>query len=280
MNTKLNNEIEMPLIGIGTFMLSPDEAEESVYNALQNGYRLIDTANAYVNEKGVGRGIKKSGLPREEVFLETKLWPTLYEDESAVDKTLERLDVDYIDLMLLHQPAGNYINGYKLLEKAYKEGKIKALGLSNFSEKQINEILDMCEVKPTIIQVESHPYYPQDKLRGFLRNYDIKLQAWFPLGHGDKTLIEQPIFEQLAKKYNKSKVQIILRWHIQVGNIVIPGAKSKEHIIDNINIFDFELTVEEMNEIKKLDKNIPYVTHEEDEMDRYLNWHPDIEGQN
>lgn len=279
MNTKLNNEIEMPLIGIGTFMLTPDEAEESVYNALQNGYRLIDTANAYVNEKGVGRGIKKSGLPREEVFLETKLWPTLYEDESAVDKTLERLDVDYIDLMLLHQPAGNYINGYKLLEKAYKEGKIKALGLSNFSEKQINEILDMCEVKLTIIQVESHPYYPQDKLREFLSDYNIKLQAWFPLGHGDKTLIEQPIFEELSKKYNKSKVQIILRWHIQIGNIVIPGAKSKEHIIDNINIFDFELTDEEMNEIKKLDKNVPYVTHEEDEMDRYLNWHPDIEGQ-
>ncbi len=279
MNTKLNNEIEIPVIGIGTFMLSPDEAKESVYNALQNGYRLIDTANAYVNEKGVGRGIKKSGVPREDVFLETKLWPTLYEDESAVDKTLDRLDVDYIDLMLLHQPAGNYVNGYKLLEKAYKEGKVKALGLSNFNEKQIKEILDMCEVKPTIIQVESHPYYPQDKLREFLSDYDIKLQAWFPLGHGDKTLIEQPIFEELSKKYNKSKVQIILRWHIQIGNIVIPGAKSKEHIIDNINIFDFELTDEEMNEIKKLDKNVPYVTHEENEMDRYLNWHPNIEGQ-
>ena len=276
---ELNNGIKMPSLGIGTFMLEPDVAEEAVCNALKNGYRLIDTANAYVNEKAVGRGMKKSGLPREEIFLETKLWPTLYEDYSAVDKTLERLGTDYIDLMLLHQPAGNYIEGYKILEKGYKEGEIKAIGLSNFSESQIQEILDVCEVKPTIIQVECHPYFPQTSLRKFVEKEGILLQAWFPLGHGDKTLIEQPIFEELSKKYNKSKVQIILRWHIQMNNIVIPGASKEEHIKQNIDIFDFELTDEDMRNIAKVDKNKPYVTHEPDEMQKYLDWHPDIEGQ-
>ena len=149
---KLNNGVEMPVAGIGTFMLSPDEAENSVLSALQGGYRLIDTANAYVNEKAVGRAIKKSGVAREEIFLETKLWPSFYEMEDAVEKTLERLDMEYIDLLLIHQPAGNYIAGYRLMEKAYKEGKVKAIGLSNFTIDQIQEILDICEVKPAILQ--------------------------------------------------------------------------------------------------------------------------------
>ena len=142
----------MPMVGIGTFLLTPDEAEASVLSALQCGYRLIDTANAYVNEKAVGRAMKKSGVPREEIFLETKLWPSFYEQEDAVEKTLKRLDTDYIDLRLIHQPAGNYVAGYRLMEKAYKEGKVKAIGLSNFNEKQIREILDICEVKPTVLQ--------------------------------------------------------------------------------------------------------------------------------
>ena len=275
----LNNGIKMPVIGIGTFLLEPDDAENSVYSALKYGYRLIDTANAYVNEKAVGRGIKKSGVERKDIFLETKLWPTLYSDYSAIDKTLQRLDTDYIDLMLLHQPAGNYIEGYKILEKAYKEGKLKAIGLSNFDEEQIQEILDVAEIKPTIIQVECHPYYPQTKLRKFVEKDNILLQAWFPLGHGDKTLIEQPVFEKLSEKYNKSKVQIILRWHIQMKNIVIPGAKLEEHIKQNIDIFDFELSNEDMEEIAKIDRGVPYVTHNRDEMQKYLDWHPDIEGQ-
>lgn len=147
----LNNGVKMPMAGIGTFLLSPDEAEASVLSALKNGYRLLDTANAYVNEKAVGRGMKKSGIPREEIFLETKLWPTFYEQPDAVENTLERLGTDYIDLLLIHQPAGNYIAGYKLMEKAYKAGKVKAIGLSNFTVEQMQEILDICEIKPAVL---------------------------------------------------------------------------------------------------------------------------------
>jgi len=279
MDRILNNGIAMPLIGIGTFQLTPEEAENSVRTALQNGYRLIDTANAYVNEKAVGRGMKASGWKREEIFLETKLWPTLYHDEMAVDKTLERLGSDYIDLMLTHQPAGDYIHGYQLLEKAYKQGKIRALGISNFSEAQIEKLLSVCEIKPSVIQVECHPYYPQHDLRKLLKKHDIALQAWFPLGHGDKTLLEQPVFRKLAEAHHKSVGQIILRWHIQMDNIVIPGARSEAHIRDNIDIFDFELSEEEMKQIATIDKGVPYFTHREEDMDRYLNWHPDIDGQ-
>ena len=162
----LNNGVKMPMAGIGTFLLSPDEAEASVLSALGCGYRLIDTANAYVNEKAVGRAIKKSGVDRKDIFLETKLWPSFYEQADAVDKTLERLDTDYIDLLLIHQPAGNYIAGYQLMEKAYKEGKVKAIGLSNFNTKQIQEILDLCEVKPAVLQTEVHPYSQEKGAEG------------------------------------------------------------------------------------------------------------------
>ena len=158
MYVELNNGVEMPMAGIGTFLLSPDEAQASVEAALKNGYRLVDTANAYVNEKAVGRAMKASGLERKEIFLETKLWPAFYEQEDAVEKTLERLGTDYIDLLLIHQPAGNYIAGYRLMEKAYKEGKVRAIGLSNFTKEQLGEILSICEVKPTILQTEVHPY--------------------------------------------------------------------------------------------------------------------------
>lgn len=199
----LNNGIKMPTAGIGTFLLTPDEAEASVLSALETGYRLIDTANAYVNEKAVGRAIKKSGIPREEIFLETKLWPSFYEQSDAVEKTLERLDTAYIDLLLIHQPAGNYVAGYKLMEQAYKAGKVKAIGLSNFNEVQIREILNVCEVKPTILQTEVHPYYQEKSLKAFLEQENIVMQAWYPLGHGDKALIEEPLFARLGQKYGK-----------------------------------------------------------------------------
>lgn len=277
--TKLNNGIEMPMLGIGTFMQTPDQAEDSVYNALKAGYRLIDTANAYQNEKGVGRGIKKSGVPREEIFLETKLWPAFYEEEDQVERTLKRLDTDYIDLLLIHQPAGNYIKGYKIMEKAYKEGKVKAIGLSNFNEEQIQEILDNCEIKPTVLQTEAHPYYPQTEMKKFLSKYDIKIQAWYPLGHGDKSLINEEVFSKLAKKYGKSNVQIILRWHIQAGNIVIPGATNPEHIKANIDIFDFELTDEEMQEIAKVNKNTRYYHSTPELLASYVAMKPDLDAQ-
>lgn len=275
----LNNGIKMPMAGIGTFLLSPDEAEVSVLSALNCGYRLIDTANAYVNEKAVGRAMKKSGIKREEIFLETKLWPAFYEQSDAVEKTLERLDTEYIDLLLIHQPAGNYIAGYKLMEKAYKEGKVKAIGLSNFTVEQINEILDICEVKLTVLQTEVHPYSQEKELKSFLNKENIVIQAWYPLGHGDKALIQEPLFTELGKKYGKSNAQIILRWHIQDGNIVIPGSKNPAHIKDNFDLFDFSLTDEEMAEVAKLDKKKRYYTSTPEMLKRYAEMVPDVDGQ-
>ena len=178
----LNTGLKMPMAGIGTFLLSPDEAEVSVLAALGDGYRMIDTANAYVNEKAVGRAMKKSGLKREEIFLETKLWPSFYEQEDAVEKTLQRLDTDYIDLLLIHQPAGNYVAGYRQMEWAYKEGKVKAIGLSNFNQAQIEEILGLCEVKPTVLQTEVHPYFQERELKEFLSKEGMVIQAWYPMG--------------------------------------------------------------------------------------------------
>lgn len=275
----LNNGIKMPMAGIGTFLLTPDEAEASVLSALSCGYRLIDTANAYVNEKAVGRAMKKSGIPREEIFLETKLWPAFYEQADAVEKTLERLDTDHIDLLLIHQPAGNYIAGYKLMEKAYKEGKVKAIGLSNFNEKQIQEILDICEVKPAVLQTEVHPYSQEKELKRFLAKEGMVIQAWYPLGHGDKTLQEEPLFTELGRKYGKSNAQIILRWHIQDGNIVIPGSKNPAHIKDNFNLFDFALTDDEMAKIAALDQQKRYYTNTPEMLKRYAEIVPDVDGQ-
>ena len=275
----LNNGVKMPMAGIGTFLLSPDEAENSVLAALQDGYRLIDTANAYVNETAVGRAMKKSGIVREGIFLETKLWPSFYEQEDAVEKTLERLDTDYIDLLLIHQPAGNYIAGYRLMEKAYKEGKVKAIGLSNFTKEQVQEILDICEVKPSVLQTEVHPYYQENELKEFLDKEDIKIQAWYPLGHGDAALLKEEIFTELGEKYHKSNAQIILRWHIQAGNIVIPGSKNPDHIRDNFDLFDFELTDEEMQKIGSLDKNTRYYTSTPELLQRYATMVPPVDEQ-
>lgn len=265
----LNNGVKMPMAGIGTFLLTPDEAEASVLHALQNGVRLIDTANAYVNEKAVGRAMKRSGLPREEIFLETKLWSSFYEQPDAVEKTLARLDTDYIDLLLIHQPAGNYVAGYRLREKAYKEGKVRAIGLSNFNQAQVSEILSLCEVKPTILQTELHPYHQEPSLKTFLKENGIVAQAWYPLGHGDKALLEEPLLTALGQKYGKSAAQIILRWHMQVGNIVIPGSKNPAHIKANFDLFDFVLTDEEMAQIAALNQDKRYYTSTPELLKKY-----------
>ena len=275
----LNNGIKMPMAGIGTFLLSPDEAESSVLSALKTGCRLIDTANAYMNEKAVGRAMKQSGVPREEIFLETKLWPAFYEQQDAVGKTLERLGTDYIDLLLIHQPAGKYVAGYRLMEKAYREGKVKAIGLSNFSEAQIQEILDICEVKPAVLQTEVHPYSQEKELKAFLEQSGIVIQAWYPLGHGDAALLNEPVFAALGEKYQKSPAQIILRWHVQEGNIVIPGSKNPAHIRDNFDLFDFALTGAEMAEIARLNHNKRYYVSTPELLAGYAKMVPPVDEQ-
>ena len=257
----LNNGIKCPAVGIGTFMIAPPDAQNSVREALKMGYRLVDTAAAYMNERAVGRGIKESGVPLEEVFISTKLWPSEYENENAVDETLERLGVDYVDLLYLHQPAGNRLAGYRMLEKAYREGKAKSIGISNFEGKYIAELETEWEIVPQFIQVEAHPYFAQDELRKTLDKYGIKLMAWYPLGHGDKALVNEPVFTALAGKYGKSNAQIILRWQLQAGFIAIPGSSNPDHIEENYHIFDFELTPDDMARITALDKQ-----------QRYENW--------
>ena len=267
----LNNGIKMPMAGIGVFMMSPAEAEASVENALKSGVRLIDTANGYMNESGTGRGIKKSGVSREDIFLVTKLWPTVYEKETAVDETLSRLGTDYIDLLFLHQPTDNWREGYRNIEKAVKDGKVKAIGLSNFPDEFLQEAIDTMELKPQVVQVEAHPYYPQTELKKILAGTGMGLMAWYPLGHGDKSLREEPVFTELAKKYGKTNAQIILRWHIQSGNVVIPGSKNPAHIRDNFDIFDFALTDEDMVEIAKVNKNKRYYTATPEMIAAYAN---------
>ena len=273
----LNNGVGCPVIGIGTFMLSPAEAENSVREALKMGYSLVDTANAYVNERAVGRGMKDSGIAREDVFLSTKLWPSEYENENAVDETLKRLGVDYVDLLYIHQPAGNWLAGYRQLEKAYKEGKAKSIGISNFEGKYIEELETKWEIVPQFIQVEAHPYFTQQELRKTLDKYDIKLMSWYPLGHGDKSLQNEPVFAKLAEKYGKMPAQVILRWHTQMGFAVIPGSKNVDHIKDNLDILDFTLTDEEMAEIAKLDKGVRYYHRTEEQLVQFAGWRPAFE---
>ena len=276
-NIILNNKLECPAVGLGTFMLSPAEAENSVREALKMGYRLVDTANAYVNERAVGRGMRDSGVPRGEIFLSTKLWPSEYENDNAVDETLERLGVDYVDLLYIHQPAGNWLAGYRQLEKAYREGKAKAIGISNFEGKYIEELQTKWEVVPQFVQVEAHPYFTQKELRKTLDKYNIRLMSWYPLGHGDQSLINEPVFAKLGKKYGKTPAQIILRWHTQMGFVVIPGSKNVDHIRDNLNIFDFKLSNDEMVEIAKLDKGERYYHRTDAQLMQFAQWKPEFE---
>lgn len=272
---KLNNGITMPSVGIGTFLLEPKDAQNSVREALKLGYRLIDTANAYMNERAVGRGMKESGVDRKDIFLSTKLWPSEYENPNAVEETLERLGTDYIDLLFIHQPTKNWREGYKQLIKSYKEGKIRAIGISNFEGEYIDSLLKEFDVVPQVIQVECHPFYPQTDLRKTTDKYDIKIMSWYPLGGKGMTaeLLDSDIIKNMANKYHKSPAQIVLKWHNEMGFIVIPGSKSVDHIKDNINIFDFELTKDDMNEISKLDSGKRRYTRTDEALSNFLNWH-------
>lgn len=224
---KLNNSVEIPSIGIGTYLLEPKYAYNSVLNALKLGYRLIDTANAYMNERAVGRAIKDSQIERKDIFVSTKLWASEYENPNAVEETLERLELDYIDLLFIHQPTKNWREEYKQLIKAYKEGKIRSIGISNFEGEYIQDLLKEFDVIPQVIQVECHPFYPQEELRKVTDKLDIKIMSWYPLGCKGMTteLLENPTIVNLANKYHKTSAQIVLKWHIEMGFIVIPGSK-------------------------------------------------------
>lgn len=276
---KLNNGIKMPNVGIGTFLLEPSDAENSVREALKMGYRLIDTANVYVNERAVGRGMRDSGVKREEIFLSTKLWPTEYANPNAVEETLKRLGTDYIDLLFIHQPTKNWRDGYKQLVKAYKEGKIRSIGVSNF-EGYIIDVLKEFDVKPQVIQVECHPFFPQDELRKITEKEDIRIMSWFPLGGKGMTgeLLNNPIVLALAEKHKKSPAQIVLKWHTQMGFVVIPGSKNVDHIKDNINIYDFELDEDDMKEMSKLNHSQRKYIQDDEKLDAYQTWAPHYEA--
>ena len=279
MNFTLSNQVQIPAVGIGTFMMTPDQAEQAVVDALACGYCMIDTAQAYMNECAVGRGIKRSGVAREDIFISTKIWASQYLTEGTVEKGLELLGTDYIDLMFIHQPAGDFMAGYRKLEKAYKEGKIKSIGISNFQGAALKKLLEECEIKPHVIQMEAHPYYRDEETIAALAPCGCCVMAWYPLGHGDHALLEEPVVKELAEKYGKSTAQVILRWHTQVGNIVIPGSTNPEHIKANLNIFDFELTEEEMKQMAGLNKNVRYYYPDEEKLAAYANMKIDLDSQ-
>ena len=279
MNTilTLNNGVECPAVGIGTFMLSPADAENSVREALKMGYRLVDTAAAYQNERACGRGLRASGVPREDVFLSTKLWPSDYTNPNAVDETLERLGTDYVDLLFIHQPAGDWLAGYRQLEKSLRDGKARSIGISNFEGRYIEELERQWEVVPQFVQVEAHPYFPQHELRKTLDRLDIRLMSWYPLGHGDKALLAEPTIADIARRLGRTPAQVILRWHVQTGFAVIPGSRNVDHIRDNLAILDFSLTDADMAAIATLDKGVRYYNRTDAQLVQFAAWQPTYE---
>ncbi len=256
---KLNDGNLIPQFGLGVYMINGDEdTRKACLEAFKEGYRHIDTAHAYQNERGVGQAVKQSGIDRKEIWITTKLWPSEYGEVAtakAIDKMLERLDTDYIDLLLLHQQFGDYIGAWKAMETAVAQGKVRSVGLSNFESDRLEEVLEIATIKPAVLQVECHPYFQQEKLKERIGKYGTVLESWYPLGHANEDLLNEPVISEMAAKYNKSAAQIILRWHIQSGNIVFPKSTNPKHIKENIAVFDFELSTDEMEQMKKLDKN-------------------------
>ena len=270
----LNDGNIIPQMGLGVYMIRGDEATyEACLSALKMGYRHIDTAHAYQNERGVGKAVKESGIDRKEIWITSKLWPSEYGEGKtmeAIDKMLKRLDTEYIDLLLLHQQFGDYIGAWRDMEKAVVLGKVRSIGLSNFESERLEEVLDIAKIKPSVLQVECHPYYQQNELKKRISSYGTKIESWYPLGHADPELLNEDVFTSLAKKYGKSNAQIILRWHIQEGNIVFPKTTNPKHMEENFDIFDFMLTDEEMDEIHKLDKGVRFFTMTLKEQEAHL----------
>lgn len=254
----LNSGYKMPLNGIGTYSLTGDECYNSIRSALDSGVRLIDTAYMYNNEEEVGRAIRDSNVPREEIFVITKIYPTQYDNpEQAIEMALEKLDIGYIDMMLLHHPGEGDVEAYKTMEKYVEQGKIRSLGLSNWYVEELEEFLPQVDIMPALVQNEIHPYYQENDVIPYIQSLGIVIQGWYPFGgrgHTSELLNDEAIVD-IAKNHNVSAAQVILRWNLQKGVVVIPGSSNPEHIKENTELYDFELTIDEMNRINALDRN-------------------------
>ena len=270
----LNDGNDIPQIGIGVYQVRGDDLTQQVCErALSMGYRHIDTAHAYQNERGVGRAVAASGLRREDIWVTSKLWPSEYGEGAtaqAIDRMLDRLGTDHIDLLLLHQQFGDYLGAWKDMERAVDAGKVRSIGLSNFESDRLEQVIDAARIIPSVLQVECHPYYQQNKLKTRLAPYGIALEAWYPLGHGDAGLLSDPVILRLAEQYGKTPAQIILRWHVQEGTIVFPRSTSPEHMRQNIDILDFSLTARDMEAIRLLDKGQRFFTMTLEEQETHL----------
>lgn len=278
---QLNNGQWMPRFGIGTYNVPGDSvAEDAVAYALKCGYRHIDTAHAYRVERGVGKAVKESGIPRSEIWITSKLWPTEYGEGKtmeAIDRMLERLQTDYIDLLYVHQPMGDFRGAWKDMEKAVKQGKVRSLGISNFdaADSLFNDIMEFAEIKPAVMQIECHPYAQRKEWQQKTRQHNIQLECWFPLGGemSNGALFKDPTIQKIAKVHGKSPAQIIIRWHIQEGFSVIPGATRHDYIKENISVFDFYLTDEEMAQMRSLNKEKRFFNMDYKQAEKFvLNW--------
>lgn len=253
----LYNGVKMPIIGYGVYQITQNECERCVLDALKAGYRSIDTAQSYFNEEQVGSAIKKSGVPRDELFITTKVWVEHYgyeEAKQSVIESMKKLQTDYLDLVLLHQPFSDYYGAYRALEDLYEEGRIRAIGVSNFYPDRMVDIASFSKIKPMVNQVETHPYNQQKIAKEWMDKYSVQIEAWAPFGEGRGNMFSDPVISDIAKKHSRSVAQVILRWHIQRGVVVIPKSTHFERMKENINVFDFELTEDEMSAIASLDK--------------------------
>jgi len=268
---KLNNDVEMPILGFGVFQIQDgEECEQAVYEAIQTGYRLIDTAASYLNEEAVGKGIKRSGVPREDLFITTKLWvqDTGYEaTKKAFENSLKRLQLDYLDLYLIHQPYGDVHGSWRAMEELYREGKVRAIGVSNFQEDRLMDIIVHNEVTPAVNQVETHPFLQQIESATFMKENNVQIESWAPFAEGKNNMFHNETLEAIGNKYNKSVAQVVLRWLIQRGVVAIPKSVRKERMEENFNIFDFELNGEDMDKIATLNqKESLFFSHRDPEM--------------
>lgn len=253
----LYNGVKMPQLGYGVYQVTKEECEQCVADALEVGYRLLDTAQAYFNEEQVGSAIAKSGIEREEIFLTTKVWLEHYGYEQAkksVLESMEKLQTGYLDLILLHQPFSDYYGAYRALEDLYEEGKVRAIGVSNFYPDRLVDIVSFAKIKPMVNQVEVHPFHQQKLAKEYMDKYQVKMEAWAPFGEGRGGLFMNPVLEEIAEKYGKTTAQVMLRWNLQRGVIVIPKSVHKERMVENFQVFDFALTQEDMEQIAALDK--------------------------